>query len=88
MTQSHRTPGFTAEIALGRGSRPYSSRHKGGHATPQVVPQFSRLGRPTGECIPGCICVSPFGCPCCKSILEPFPLPTTIEDALGPFGLT
>jgi hypothetical protein len=63
-----RVPGFTAETALGRGSRTYRTTARGyGHAQSTVIPQFSRLGWPGDGCIPNCICVTEEGCPCCTS---------------------
>lgn len=75
-------PGFTAELSLQRPSGQYASlqgrrRARAGMVTPQLLP----IRRP-GDCIPGCICVSPFNCHCCESLLpsprEPWPTFPTI----------
>lgn len=63
-----RLPGFTAEFSL-NGRRHYVAleRPSGfgveGKVSTTVVPQL-RIWQP-GDCIPGCVCVRPEGCPCC-----------------------
>lgn len=42
-------------------------------AKADVRPQFRMW--PKDWCIPGCICVSPINCPCCVSIVWPWPYP-------------
>jgi hypothetical protein len=63
-------PGFTASIALYKTSGRYrvaAGRVSGLYAE-QVHPQLYVRRNGAGECIPGCICVSPIGCPCCDDL--------------------
>jgi hypothetical protein len=80
---NRRIPGYTAEVSI------YSSANQywvgpAGTSTPSMLqPQLRKLPG-GGDCIPGCICVSPINCPCCDSVWPyPFPGPT---EPLGPVG--
>ncbi len=73
---SQRMPGFTAEQILPASGaattyRSANTRRSGPSAgfVPQSIFGRSRLGTPVGQepCIPGCICVSQDGCPCCDT---------------------
>jgi hypothetical protein len=64
-------PGFTAEASYSKPSESYhgtSGRTRNAQSA-RVIPQ--RLSQ--GNCIPGCICVTPEGCPCCSAF--PWPQP-------------
>jgi len=68
-------PGFGAEEGLGASRQRYRTSTAGSAAAGAVVqPQLQLLPRPKGNCIPGCICVSPINCPCCNS-WWPWPWP-------------
>ena len=64
-------PGFEAESSLLElGS--YKSHARSGNfwePSPWEIGPASIFARP---CIPGCICVTGEGCPCCSSILDIF----------------
>ena len=66
--QSTRMPGFTAEAAHYPSATSYGSRAARPEAS-GVLPSLVAPG--PGRCIPGCICVTPEGCPCCDSIFKP-----------------
>ena len=72
MRKPIRLPQFTATASLADGRVRYvpTRRIPPTCGTESVVAQL--INRP-GGCIPGCICVSPIGCPCCNSL--PMPLP-------------
>ena len=73
-------PGFSAEFSLGPASQPYASRSPGldGRSAAAIIPQAHRgfggqLGSRFGTfgtegCIPGCLCVTREGCPCCHDV--------------------
>ncbi len=67
-------PGFTAETALFATTRSYRAISRTARLKPLVSPSL-RLSRPTSRgpkpCIPGCICVTPEGCPCCDMLTRP-----------------
>lgn len=66
-------PGFTAEDSLYKSRTQYSvTAPKFLAAKADIRPQMIRLP-PTENCIRGCVCVSPFGCPCCDSLGWPGP---------------
>ena len=68
-------PGFTAEDSLYMSRRQYNmTGTKSLAAKADIRPQIRR--RPSEDCIPGCICVSPINCPCCKSL--PWPMDEAI----------
>ena len=70
-------PGFTAEDALYQSRRQYHmTATQFGAAKADMRPQI-RLW-PLEDCIPGCVCVSPIGCPCCKS----WPWPQPMDEAI------
>ncbi len=76
-------PGFTAEDSLYISRTQYhmtATRFLG--AKVDIQPQIR--WRPTDDCIPGCVCVSPINCPCCDS----WPWPTDPFDPTDPFRLT
>ncbi len=62
-----KAPGFTAEASLYETSEHYGHRSQTGAALGRAV--LLQLGKgPFGRCIPGCVCVTSEGCPCCTSI--------------------
>ena len=64
-------PGFTAEASLYAVRTKYRMASAGFFAANgNIQPQ---LRRTPGDCIPGCICVSPIDCPCCDSWPWPWP---------------
>jgi hypothetical protein len=70
-------PAFTAEASLYKSRTQYNmsvSRFLAAKA--DIQPQL-RL-RPPKDCIPGCVCVSPINCPCCKS----WPWPQPMDEAI------
>lgn len=73
-------PRFDAEASLYKTSGHYrlaTGRFSGLYAE-QVRPQFFYPRRGGDWCIPGCICVSPIGCPCCDSLFPTFPTPMNL----------
>jgi hypothetical protein len=83
-------PGFTAEASLAKTIGRYTLvpiRATGAFGRALIPQQIRRLGTPNQPCIPGCICVSPFGCPCCDSIGWPWPT-TGPFDPTDPFRST
>jgi hypothetical protein len=66
--------GFTADVTLYKASGRYrvTVGPASGFYAEQVRPQLSIRRNGADGCIPGCICVSPIGCPCCDSL---FPTP-------------
>ena len=78
-----RIPGFTGEASLYISETQYNMAARGrSRANANLLPQLIR--RPEDECIPGCICVSPINCPCCQSLLQPWP--TRSIDLSDPFA--
>lgn len=73
--ESTRMPGFTAEAADYASGNSYRSTfgRTGTTAVSGVTP--SLVAPDGGRCIPGCICVTPEGCPCCDSIFKGVRLP-------------
>jgi hypothetical protein len=58
-------PGFTAENSLYRSRKQYNvTATKFLAAKANIRPQL----RPGLPCDPSCVCVTCFGCPCCKSL--------------------
>lgn len=79
-------PGFTAEASLEKSVGRYAcvpDRATGAFGA-ALIPQLQSKQ----PCISGCICVSPFGCPCCASIGWPWPTilfdPTDTSRSTGP----
>lgn len=79
MSESRNLPGFTAGSAVYAARRSYriGARSSSSSDSSGVVPSIGRAGRGR-DCIPGCICVTPEGCPCCDTI---FPVPETRGEA-------
>src|SRR5438552_719030 len=65
-----KVPGFTAEATVYATDRSYRmiARIPGSNGTPGVSPSLIGSRVPGRDCIQGCICVQPEGCPCCESI--------------------
>jgi hypothetical protein len=63
-----RLPGFTADSSLGSGrdfiTRRVPSMMLRDGPPGMVIPQL-RAWWPGHDCIPGCVCVTAEGCPCC-----------------------
>ncbi len=75
-----RMPGFTAEASVYISRTRYNMTATKFFAVragirPQIRPW------PPEDCIPGCICVSPINCPCCKSIW-PLPWPGPKDETI------
>jgi hypothetical protein len=85
---NRRIPGFTAETSIYSSANHYSIS-SAGVATPSILPQLRKFPG-GGDCIPGCICVSPINCPCCDTLWPfPFPgqgVPADPSGTLGPLG--
>jgi hypothetical protein len=68
---SNRMPGFTAEAAVYASETSYRTAGPPADRSSGVFPS---LVAPTGTggrgCIPGCICITQKGCPCCSSIYK------------------
>jgi hypothetical protein len=62
-----RLPGFTAEAAIVAGqTQHYRGVHSGAMRVDQpITAEILRPWRPKPDCNPNCVCVSPYGCPCC-----------------------
>jgi len=75
--ESTRMPGFTAQAADYPSGNSYRSisASTGTTAASGVFP--SLVAPPRRGCIPGCICVTPEGCPCCESIFKGVRFPRT-----------
>ncbi len=72
---SRNIPRFTAESSLVKSGGRYAfvtGRAAGTFG--RAIPQLQWLGEIKKPCIPGCICVSPIGCPCCDSLGWPWPI--------------
>jgi hypothetical protein len=69
-------PGFTADQSVYQSQNQYRAGAVQA-ATAGIRPQLRRW--PAEDCIPGCICVSPFDCPCCDSLPWPLPWPLPTE---------
>jgi hypothetical protein len=66
-------PGFTAEFSIS-GTNNYYGRSAYTHAVNAIARDINPQLELARTCIPGCVCFSPFGCPCCYSIIRwPFP---------------
>ena len=66
-----RSPGFTAESAIFPAAGHYRTTWPLGVGEPSLTTALSVPGRPSGRDpgrIPGCICVTPEGCPCCSAV--------------------
>ena len=81
-----RLPGFTASAALGRSRQTYkgggtpSAQGGGRRFSVQVQAAFPSSGR---DCIPGCLCVTPVGCPCCGTLFPPLTPDRWLNDTYG-----
>lgn len=66
-----RSPGFTGELAVYRTSRSYRVAWSGRPTMGLALMVLNgRSGQGRQDCIPGCICVTPEGCPCCDVIQD------------------
>jgi hypothetical protein len=67
-----RSPGFSGELALYRTGHRYRTTWPGhpaiGLALQARATWSGRPGPGRPDCIPGCICVTPEGCPCCDVV--------------------
>lgn len=77
-----RSPGFTGESAIRPAAGHYRTTWPLGGGGPALTTALSVPGRFGGRdpgCIPGCICVTQEGCPCCSAVTtRP---PTTTRNA-------
>jgi hypothetical protein len=63
-----RSPGFTGESAIYATARHYRTARTVSGGAPSLTAALSlppRPGQRGRACLPGCICVTPEGCPCC-----------------------
>jgi hypothetical protein len=62
----NRMPGFTAEHSVGGLHRNYGGKVITSPARMNSVrAQRLTIRNPPGTCIPNCVCVGPYECPCC-----------------------
>jgi len=60
-------PGFNAEASVHGSTQRYTQAPETARiALRSLVVAQMLFRRPLGDCIPGCICVSPINCPCCE----------------------
>lgn len=80
-----RSPGFTGESALHATIGRYRTTWPPGDGEPSLTTTLSvpvRPGQGGRPCIPGCICVTPEGCPCCDVATTRPPVLTRDSSAL------
>jgi hypothetical protein len=63
-----RSPRFTGESAVYATTGHYRTSWLPGDGEPSLWVALSVPGKRGRDCIPGCICVTPEGCPCCDVI--------------------
>ena len=65
-SKTRNMPGFTAEAAVYASGRSYRAvaGTSASHAASGVFLSFAERSR---DCIPGCVCATQEGCPCCDS---------------------
>jgi hypothetical protein len=67
MARKLMVPGFGAIYSLYCTTNQYDATGVVNGDDRAIVPSLIR--RPDTDCTPGCICVAPWDCPCCESLL-------------------